>query len=128
MPACPASCPSHLLEPPLHQRPVLTDQRHYIGDGRKRNKIEVKGGRPTQRTSKLPSDRGPAELGERVPVQRRVQDRAIRQLVPGLVVVGDDDLHPQLFGQGDLPTAVIPQSTVMIIPCPARPAGAHSPR
>jgi hypothetical protein len=36
--------PANLLEPPLHQRPILTDQRNYIGHCRKRNQIEVGGG------------------------------------------------------------------------------------
>src|SRR6185295_15412006 len=53
--------PPHLLKPPLHQRPILANQRNDIGHRRQRNKIQVALGL-TQRTSKLPSNPGPAEL------------------------------------------------------------------
>src|SRR3954453_15714185 len=76
--------PPHLLEPPLDQRPILADQRHYIGHRGKSDQVEVevvrggvpktlkpapsrafwgpRPGPPPQRTGQLPSHTGTAEL------------------------------------------------------------------
>ena len=114
----------HLLQPAPDQRPVLPHQRHDIGNGRESHQIEIavpKGvrgrvpgdsarkrargpcpRRPTQPTSKLPRNPGPTKLGKRIPIESRMQNRAIRQLIPRLMVVGDDDLHPKLLRQPHL--------------------------
>ena len=42
-----------------------------------------------------------------------MEDRAFGELITGLVVVGDDDLHPQRSSSATSETEVIPQSTVI---------------
>ena len=98
-------------------------QRHDVSHGGQSDEIQVErrrrarvprrtsrgvppGGRmpdaSRRRASQLPGDRRPAQLGERVAVERGVQDRAVGQLRARLVVVGDDDLHPELPCQAHL--------------------------
>ena len=71
-------------------------QRDQVGDRRQRDQVELglDRRRPAQRRRQLVGDAGPAELGERVAGDDRVQDRAPGQLRARLMVVGDDHLEP----------------------------------
>ncbi len=96
------------LEPAPGQRAVLAQQRDKVGDRGKGDEIEIElgcgriaAGRLPQAPGQLPGDRRPAELGERVSAQRRVEDRAVGELGTRLVMVGDDHLHPPLPRPGD---------------------------
>ena len=55
-----------------------------------------------QRLAELPHDAGPAELAERIVAAVGPDDRAGRQLVARPVVVGDDDVEPELARVRDL--------------------------
>ena len=85
---------------------VLVHERHDVGHRRERDQVEVPGERlrahAEQRLPELPDDAGPAELPERVVAAVGPDDRARRELLPGAVVVGDDDLEPQLARVRDL--------------------------
>ncbi|HEX3238696.1 MAG TPA: hypothetical protein VHR18_01010 [Solirubrobacterales bacterium] len=109
--------PPDLRQAPLDQRPVLPHERHHVSHRRQRHQIKIQvhlgGGIPgntlpsssrgshprvqPQRLTQLPSHGRPTQRHKRVLADFRVQDRALGQLVPGLVMVGDDHLHPQLL-------------------------------
>ena len=100
-------------QPLAHQPPVLADQGDHVGDGRQRDQVELRrarrrpGGGPPQRQRELVGDPGGAERAERVAAHDRVQDRAVREALRRLVVVGDDHLDPggdqrlDLLGRAD---------------------------
>ena len=72
-----------------------TRSRSTLGRGR------IAAERLPQARGQLPGDRRPAQLGERISAQRRVEDRAVGELGTRLVMVGDDHLHPPLPRPGD---------------------------
>ena len=76
--------PPHLLQPPLHQRPVLADQRHHVGDRRQRDEIEIAGRRGRSRTSAC---RGPPAAAAAQPASRpppsRTAPRTDSRRAPG---------------------------------------------
>jgi hypothetical protein len=89
--------PTNLLEALPDQCPILADEWNDIGDGGQGNQIQVR--LPfAESTRKLPSDRRPTKSLERIPVNPRMQDRAVGQLRPRLVVVGDDHVHATRLG------------------------------
>ena len=95
---------AHLLEPTAHERTVLAEERHHVGDGGKRDQVEIALGAldAQKRAGDLVSDARRAEVGTRVSGDDRMDDRAIGELRAGLVVVGDDDVDAERHGVRDL--------------------------
>ncbi len=99
-------------EPPqavAHQAPVLVAQRHDVGHGGNRDQIEVllelgrvAPGGSVERSRELVGDGRAAQLGKRVVRGPRAHPQRVGELRAGLVVVGDDDVHAELPGPGDL--------------------------
>ena len=88
-----------LLQAGNRKRTVLVDERDDVGDGGQRDEVEVPLERIVrERLKELERDAGPAELRKRVRRGPRSDDRAVRQLVSGPVVVGDDDLQAKSPG------------------------------
>ena len=92
-----------------HEAAVLTLERHHVGHGCQADQIEVLGehvrvapGDPEHRLGELVRHGRGAQLRERVVAERRMHDRAVGQLVGRPVVVGDDDLEPELARACDL--------------------------
>ena len=88
------------------QRPVLVDERDDVRDRRQRDEVEVPRQRlvadAEERLAELVDDAGPAELGERIVGRPRGDHGAVRERLPGPVVVGDDDLEAARASLGDL--------------------------
>ena len=112
--------PPNLSQPPPHQRTVLSNKRHHIGDRRERDEVEVMrnvgGGFPrlafarsswgahprrsSQRRAQLPGDRRTAEMLEGIAINAWMQDRTGGKLSPGLMVVRHNDVHPERLEPG----------------------------
>ena len=88
--ASPATGSRRPAEPRQRPSPAPRDQGPSLG---------CRPGSSSQCTGELPRHRGPAQRDERVVTDFGMQDRAVRQLVAGLVVIGDDRLDPQLARQ-----------------------------
>ena len=98
-------------QPAPHERAVLVGQRYDVGDrgqrdeigelverGRQRRRIAAVAARP-QRLCELEHDAGAAQVGERIGRaggRARGHDRRIRENVAGAVMVGHDDVEPEL--------------------------------
>ena len=93
-------------QPGDHERAVLGEERHDVGDGGDRDEVEVTSQSlrlgAEKRLAELEGDAGAAELGEWVLGRARRHDRARGQLVGGPVVVGDDHLEAACARVGDL--------------------------
>ena len=98
--------PRQRFQPGPREVPVLVHERDDVGDRRDRDEIEVPPQllrpRAEERLTELVDDPGSAELREWIVGRPRRDDRAVRQLVSRPVVVGDDDVEPQLFRAGHL--------------------------
>ena len=85
---------------------VLVHERDDVRNRRDRDEVEMalelRRAGAQQRLTELPDDTGPAEPAERIVAAVRPDDRAARQLRPGAMVVGHDDLEPELAGVRDL--------------------------
>ena len=95
----------HRPQPVADEPTVLTGQRDEVGDGRQRDELEiVLGGRGAERERELVRDTRAAQVRARVPADRGVHDRAVRQpsVGPRRVMVGDHDVDPGGPGGGDL--------------------------
>ena len=90
------------------ERAVLAAKGHEVGDRGEGDEVEVGEvgrvdiGPLAKGRGELVGDRRRAELLERIAGDPRVQDRAVRQALAGLVVVGDDHFDAELAGKGDL--------------------------
>ena len=80
---------------------VLAQQRHHVRHGGKRRQIDVFHGRrpPGERLHQFEGHARAGEMRAGIAVQKRIDQRAVRQVRAGAVVVGDDDVHAQFFGQ-----------------------------
>ena len=99
--------PRERPQPGDREPPVLVDERDDVGDRRDRDEIEVPLQRlragAEQRLAELVDDAGAAELPERIRrLAVRADQRAVGQVLPGPVMVGDDDLEPAGPCGGDL--------------------------
>ena len=74
-----------------HERAVLAEQRHHVGDRRQRHQVEIaararRSSRPArsrQRLGELVGDGRRAQIGARVAAQRRMHDRRVGQHAVG---------------------------------------------
>jgi hypothetical protein len=101
--------PGHPGQARAHDAAVLAPQRHQVAHRPQRGEVQVvlgagrvQPGAAPQRLRQLERHAGGAQLGERVAADGRVQQRAVRQLCPGPVVVGHEHVHPGRPGRGDL--------------------------
>ncbi len=92
-----------------HDAAVLAAQRHEVADRGERGQIDVIGGlgrvatrRAEQRLAQLQHHTRGAQLRAAVVAERRVNDRAVGQLVAGPVVVGDHHVEPRSTRGGHL--------------------------
>ena len=99
-------CAANLREPAPDEEPVLAGQRDEVGDRRERDEVEVAdptrlvaGDLALHRLGELGGHRRAAEALERIVADPRMDDRAIGELLAGLVMVGDDHVDP---GRADL--------------------------
>ena len=109
------------LEAAANERAVLAGERDHVCDGRQRDQVEIALGLldARERGDELVGDAGRAEVGARVSRDDGMDDRAVRQLGAGLVVVGDDDVDAARPARPrPLSTDVMPQSAVMRRPVP----------
>ena len=125
-PAARPAGPPHLGQPALHQRPVLPDQRHHVGDRRQRDEVEVASRRvgaavaAAATQAELPGDRRPAERLERIaarlPGAGSGRPAAPRPAWWWSVTTTS---IPSSCARRTCSTAVIPQSTVISSAGPA---------
>ena len=93
--------PRQRFQPGAREVPVLVHERDDVRDRGDGDEIQVPPqllrARAEERLPELVDDPGAAELGEWIVGRPHRDDRAVRQLVSRPVVVGDDDVEPQLF-------------------------------